>query len=79
LINISHAYVLQLNEELCCACQIMEAALAGDKQSLCKYMKDICLYVVPLLQSPLAAPHVSQVFLHIGQAGFEDKQLGEYF
>jgi hypothetical protein len=57
----------------------MEAALAGDKQSLCKYMKDICLYVVPLLQSALAAPHVSQVFLHIGQAGFEDKQLGEYF
>lgn len=66
----------KLNEELCCACQILEAALAGDKQSLCKYMKDICLYVVPLLQSPLAAPHVSQVFLHMGQASFEDKQLG---
>ncbi|XP_071180493.1 stalled ribosome sensor GCN1-like [Mytilus edulis] len=66
----------ELNQELCCGCQILEAALAGDKQSLCRYMKDLCKLIVPLLQSPLAAPQVSQVFLDLGQASFDDVQLG---
>lgn len=64
-------------KRLCCACCLLDAALTGSPDSVCLHMNTICSLLVPLLTSPLAAPRVSQVFLRLGEAAFNDKQLGK--
>uniref|UniRef100_A0A9J8CSH1 GCN1 activator of EIF2AK4 n=1 Tax=Cyprinus carpio carpio TaxID=630221 RepID=A0A9J8CSH1_CYPCA len=56
----------ELDVELQCAVGLLEAALARRPSLIWMHLPGVLQVVLPLLQSPLAAPRVKQVFLHIG-------------
>uniref|UniRef100_A0A672Q131 GCN1 activator of EIF2AK4 n=1 Tax=Sinocyclocheilus grahami TaxID=75366 RepID=A0A672Q131_SINGR len=56
----------ELDVELQCAVSLLEAALARRPPLIWMHLPGVLQAVLPLLQSPLAAPRVKQVFLHIG-------------
>uniref|UniRef100_A0A673GBU7 TOG domain-containing protein n=1 Tax=Sinocyclocheilus rhinocerous TaxID=307959 RepID=A0A673GBU7_9TELE len=56
----------ELAVELQCAVSLLEAALARRPPLIWMHLPGVLQAVLPLLQSPLAAPCVKQVFLHIG-------------
>ena len=61
------------------SCDILESLLRGNQDSMCVYTKNICSMICPLLQSALAAPRLSAIFLQLGNQLFEDdKMMGEY-
>uniref|UniRef100_A0A8C1M9Z0 GCN1 activator of EIF2AK4 n=1 Tax=Cyprinus carpio TaxID=7962 RepID=A0A8C1M9Z0_CYPCA len=55
----------ELDVELQCAVGLLEAALARRPSLIWMHLPGVLQVVLPLLQSPLAAPRVKQVFLHI--------------
>ncbi|PVD31523.1 hypothetical protein C0Q70_06936 [Pomacea canaliculata] len=66
----------EMYNRLCCGCSLLDAALLGNPMACRLHMNAICNLLVPLLASPLAGPRASQVFLRLGEAAFDDKQLG---
>uniref|UniRef100_A0A671S775 EIF-2-alpha kinase activator GCN1-like n=1 Tax=Sinocyclocheilus anshuiensis TaxID=1608454 RepID=A0A671S775_9TELE len=56
----------ELDVELQCAVSLLEAALARRPPLIWMHLPGVLQAVLPLLRSPLAAPCVKQVFLHIG-------------
>uniref|UniRef100_A0A671RTK2 TOG domain-containing protein n=1 Tax=Sinocyclocheilus anshuiensis TaxID=1608454 RepID=A0A671RTK2_9TELE len=56
----------ELDGELQCAVGLLEVALARRPPLIWMHLPGVLQVVLPLLQSPLAAPRVKQVFLHIG-------------
>uniref|UniRef100_A0A673JAN4 EIF-2-alpha kinase activator GCN1-like n=1 Tax=Sinocyclocheilus rhinocerous TaxID=307959 RepID=A0A673JAN4_9TELE len=56
----------ELVGELQCAVGLLEVALARRPPLIWMHLPGVLQVVLPLLQSPLAAPRVKQVFLHIG-------------
>ncbi|XP_050973844.1 eIF-2-alpha kinase activator GCN1 [Labeo rohita] len=56
----------ELDVELQSAVGLLEAALARRPPLIWMHLPGVLQVVLPLLQSPLAAPHIKQVFLHIG-------------
>ncbi|XP_026072938.1 eIF-2-alpha kinase activator GCN1-like [Carassius auratus] len=58
--------LLELDLELQCAVSLLEAALARHPPLIWMHLPGVLQVILPLLQSPLAAPRIKQVFLHIG-------------
>uniref|UniRef100_A0A8C2G276 GCN1 activator of EIF2AK4 n=1 Tax=Cyprinus carpio TaxID=7962 RepID=A0A8C2G276_CYPCA len=56
----------ELDVELQCAVSLLKAALARRPPLIWMHLPGVLQAVLPLLQSPLAAPCLKQVFLHIG-------------
>ncbi|KAI4899225.1 hypothetical protein NFI96_030703, partial [Prochilodus magdalenae] len=55
-----------LNMELQCAMGLLEAAIARHPPQISWHLPGVLQALLPLMHSPLAAPHVQQAFLHTG-------------
>uniref|UniRef100_A0A8B9GL29 GCN1 activator of EIF2AK4 n=1 Tax=Astyanax mexicanus TaxID=7994 RepID=A0A8B9GL29_ASTMX len=55
-----------LDVELQCGVGLLEAIIARGPPQISWHLPGVLQVLLPLLQSPLAAPHVHQVFLHTG-------------
>lgn len=52
--------------ELLCAVGLLEASVARRPSLIWIHLPEVVQVLLPLLQSPLAAPHVKEVFLNAG-------------
>lgn len=64
--SLSLLSLCQLDVELQCAVGLLEASLARRPSLIWIHLPGVVQVLLPLLQSPLAAPHVKDVFLHAG-------------
>ncbi|XP_056628816.1 eIF-2-alpha kinase activator GCN1 isoform X1 [Triplophysa dalaica] len=56
----------ELDMELLCAVGLLEASVARRPSLIWIHLPEVVQVLLPLLQSPLAAPHVKEVFLNAG-------------
>lgn len=64
--NETRLVLSQLDVELQCAVGLLEAALARRPPLIWIHLPAVVQVLLPLLQSPVAAPRVKPVFLQIG-------------
>ena len=52
---------------------MIEATLKGSPTLFLNYLKDILPLILQNLQSPLSAPHLMNLFMHLGKVSFKQK------